>query len=192
MYYKACKLLGLEKNPSIVFYVILAYRDENSVASVKMFKVALNLCRAAKYEKLGLWLLRKMKEFNCRPDIVSYNVVIRLVVEKGELDEAMELMREMGLIDLYLDMITYISMINGFCDVGRLEDACQLIKCMKGHGCLPNALVYSTLLDGVCKHGSLEKALEFLGKMEKEDEDCRPNVVTYSTLIKGFVERVVI
>ncbi|KAL2458746.1 Pentatricopeptide repeat-containing protein [Forsythia ovata] len=189
MYSKACKLLGLEKNPSILVDVISAYRDENSVVSVKMFKVVLNLCRAAKDEKLGLWVLRKMKEFNCRPDTVAYNVVIRLVVEKGELDEAMGLMREMGLIDLYPDMITYVSMIKGFCDVGRLEDACQLIKCMKGHGCLPNAVVYSTLLDGVCKHGSLEKALEFLGKMEKEDEDCRPNVVTYSTLIKGFVEK---
>ncbi|KAL2551917.1 Pentatricopeptide repeat-containing protein [Forsythia ovata] len=54
MYSKACKLLGLEKNPSIVVDVISAYRDENSVVSVKMFKVVLNLCRAAKDEKLGL------------------------------------------------------------------------------------------------------------------------------------------
>ncbi|CAI9764210.1 unnamed protein product [Fraxinus pennsylvanica] len=145
--------------------------------------------REAKNEKLGLWVLRKMKEFNCRPDTVAYNVVIRLVVEKGRLDEAMGLMKEMGLIDLYPDMITYVSMIKGFCDVGRLEDACQLIKSMKGHGCVPNTVVYSALLDGVCKHGSLENALDILGKMEKEDEECRPNVVTYSAVIKGFVEK---
>lgn len=189
MYSKACKLLGLDNNPSIVVDVISAYRAENSVVSVKMFKIVLNLCREAKNEKLGLWVLRKMKEFNCRPDTVAYNVVIRLVVVKGRLDEAMGLMKEMGLIDLYPDMITYVSMIKGFCDVGRLEDACQLIKSMKGHGCVPNTVVYSALLDGVCKHGSLENALDILEKMEKEDEECRPNVVTYSTVIKGFVEK---
>ncbi|KAI3459942.1 hypothetical protein Pfo_016605 [Paulownia fortunei] len=189
MYSKACKLLDVEQNPRIIIDVIDEYRAEGFVVSVKMFKVVLNLCRAAKDANLGLWVLRKMKEFNCRPDTVSYNVVIRLLVEKAKLDEAMSLMREMGLIDLYPDMVTYVSIIKGFCDAGRLDDAFGLIKVMKGHGCVPNAVVYSALLDGICNHGSLEMALEFLGAMEKENGECKPNVVTYTTMIKGFVEK---
>ncbi|PIN22537.1 hypothetical protein CDL12_04758 [Handroanthus impetiginosus] len=189
MYSKACKLLDVEQRPQIIIDVIDEYRDEGSVVSVKMFKVVLNLCRAAKDANLGLWVLRKMKEFNCRPDTVSYNVVIRLLVEKAQLDEAMDLMREMGLIDLYPDMITYVSILKGFCDAGRLEDAFGLFKAMKGHGCMPNAVVYSTLLDGICQHGSLEMALEFLGGMEKENGECKPNVVTYTTMINGFAEK---
>lgn len=189
MYSKACKLLDLEKNPRIIVDVMDEYRAEGFVVSVKMFKVLLNLCRAAQDANLGLWVLKKMKEFNCRPDTVSYNVVIRLLVEKARLDEAMGLMREMGLIDLYPDMVTYVSIMKGFCDVGRLEDAFGLIKVMKGHGCVPNAVVYSTLLDGICRHGSLDMALELLGGMEKENEECKPNVVTYTTMIRGFVEK---
>ncbi|KAG8382884.1 hypothetical protein BUALT_Bualt05G0125700 [Buddleja alternifolia] len=189
MYSKACKLLDIEQNPQIVVDVMDGYKAEGFIVSVKMFKVVLNLCRAAKDENLGLWVLRKMKEFGCRPDTVSYNVVIRLVVEKGRLDEAMGLMREMGLIDLYPDMVTYISIIKGCCDVGRLEDAFGLVKVMKGHGCVPNAVIYSTLLDGICMHGSLEMALDFLNGMEKENVECKPNVVSYTTMIKGFVEK---
>ncbi|XP_073133073.1 pentatricopeptide repeat-containing protein At5g47360 [Henckelia pumila] len=189
MFSQACKFLEIEQKPQLVIDVINAYRAEDCIVSVRMFKIILNLCRAAKDAKLGLLVLRKMKEFNCRPDTVSYNVVIRLVVDKGELDEAIGLMREMGMIDLYPDMITYVSIIKGLCDAGRLEDAFALIKVMKGHGCIPNAVVYSTLLDGICMHGSLERALEFLDGMEKEKGERKPNVVTYTSVIKGFVEK---
>ncbi|KZV53296.1 pentatricopeptide repeat-containing protein-like [Dorcoceras hygrometricum] len=188
-YAQACKFLEIEQKPQLVIDVVNAYRAEDCTVSVRMFKVILNLCRAAKDAKLGLWVLRKMKDFDCRPDTVSYNVVIKLVTENGELDEAMGLMREMGLIDLYPDMITYVSIIKGLCDAGRFEDAFALIKVMKGHGCIPNAIVYSTLLDGICMHGSLERALEFLDGMENETGERKPNVVTYTSLIKGFVEK---
>ncbi|KAK4490852.1 hypothetical protein RD792_001567 [Penstemon davidsonii] len=164
-------------------------RAENVLVSVKMFKVVLNLCRAAKDANLGLWVLRKMKEFNCRPDTVSYNVVIRLFLDKGELDEAIGLMREMGLIDLYPDMVTYVSVLKGLCDVGRLEDAFGLIKVMKGHNCVPNAVIYSTLLDGICRYGTLERGMEFLGELERENEQSKPNLVTYTIMIKGFVKK---
>ncbi|KAL3497546.1 hypothetical protein ACH5RR_040278 [Cinchona calisaya] len=189
MYNKACKFLEIRENPQIIYDVIDAYRMENYAVSVKMFKVVLNLCREAKDANLGLWVLRKMKEFDCRPDTTSYNVVIRLFCEKREVDEAMKLMKEMGLIDLYPDMITYISMVKGLCDVGRLEDACSLVKVMKGHDCLPNAVVYSALLDGICRFGSLERAMELLTEMEKESGDTKPNVVTYTSVIQRFCEK---
>lgn len=189
LYSKASNLLNLDKNPRIVIDVVDEYRAEGYAVGLKMFKVLLNLCRAAQDAELGLWILRKMKEFDCRPDTVSYNVVIRLLLEKGRLDEAMGLMKEMGVIDIYPDMVTYVSIIKGLCDVGRLEDAFGLIEVMKGHGCVPNAVIYSMLLDGICMHGSLEVALEFLGGMEKKSEECKPNVVTYTTMIKGFVKK---
>ncbi|XP_051118393.1 pentatricopeptide repeat-containing protein At5g47360-like [Andrographis paniculata] len=189
MYEKACKSLGIDRNPRIIIDVMDKYRDEGLAVSLKMLKVVLNLCKSAKDDNLGMLVLRKMKEFNCRPDTVSYNVVIRLLVEKGRMDEAMALMTEMGLIDLYPDMITYVSIIKGLCDAGRLKDSVSLIRDMKMQGCPPNSVVYSSLLDGICRHKSLETALEFLDTMEKENGSCKPNVVTYTTMIKGFVEK---
>lgn len=189
MYSKACKLLNLEKNPRIIIDAVDEYRAEGFAVSVKMFKVLLNLCRAAEDAEMGLWVLRKMKEFGCMPDTVSYNVVIRVLVAKGRFDEAMGLLREMDSINILPDMVTYVSVIKGLCDAGSLEAALGLIKLMKGHGCVPNTVVYSTILDGICMHGSLDMALQFLGGMEEKKEECKPNVVTYTTLIKGFVEK---
>ncbi|KAH7835586.1 hypothetical protein Vadar_027622 [Vaccinium darrowii] len=189
MYSKACQLFDVSRKPQIVTDVVEAYRAEGCLVSVKTFKVVLNLCRKANLANEGLWVLRKMKEFNCRPDIPAYNAVIGLFCGNGNMDVAAELMREMCSVDMYPDMITYVAMIKGFCDAGRLEDACALFKVMRGHGCLPNAVTYSALLDGVCKFGTMERALELLQEMEKEGGDCSPNIVTYTNVIQGFCEK---
>ncbi|KAL7167187.1 hypothetical protein ACSBR2_037792 [Camellia fascicularis] len=189
MYSKACQLFDINRNPRMVTDVLEVYRVEGCLVSVKTFKIVLNLCRKANLADEGLWVLRKMKEFNCRPDTTAYNVVIGLFCDKGDMDVAAELMSEMGLINLYPDMITYIAMIKGFCNANRLEDACALFKVMRGHGCLPNAVAYSALLDGVCRFGSLEKALELLLEMEKEGGDCSPNVISYTSVIQAFCEK---
>ncbi|KAG6388244.1 hypothetical protein SASPL_153445 [Salvia splendens] len=132
-------------------------------------------------------------ELRCMPDTVLYNVVIRLLVAKGRLDELMRLLKEIPLCDLTPDMVTYGAVIKGLCDAGDLEAALGLVKVMKGHGCVPNYVIYSTILDGICMHGSLKLALEFLDGMEKveekEKDEGRPNVVTYTTMIKGFIDK---
>ncbi|XP_022718690.1 pentatricopeptide repeat-containing protein At5g47360-like isoform X1 [Durio zibethinus] len=188
-YSKACEFLKIKQNPFLVLDVIEAYKVEECLVNVKMFKVVLNLCREARIADEALSVLRKMPEFNLRADTTAYNVVIRLFCEKGDMDMADKLMKEIGLIDLYPDIITYLAMIKGFCNAGRLEDACGLFQAMRVHGCFPNAVLYSALLEGICRYGSTEKALEFLGQMEKEGGSCTANVITYTSVIKSFCEK---
>ncbi|KAJ6308617.1 hypothetical protein OIU76_018240 [Salix suchowensis] len=136
---------------------------EKYVVCVDTFKVVLRLCKVGGLADEALMVLKKMPEFNIRPDTTAYNLVIRSLCEKGDMDMAKQLMGEMGLIDLYPDMITYVSMIKGFCDVGRLEEAYAF--------------------------GIVEKAFELLAEMEKEGEGCRPNVITYTSVIQSFCEQ---
>ncbi|EPS63367.1 hypothetical protein M569_11418 [Genlisea aurea] len=192
MYHKACELLDVEKNPRLIIDLMDGYSSEGFLVSIKMFKSILNLCKAAKDADLSLLVLRKMKEFNCRPDTVCYNVVIRLLVDKGSLDEAMAMMKEMGLIDLYPDNITYVSILKGLCDSRRLTDAFSLVDLMKVHGCVPNSVLYSTLLDGVCNCENPETAFDFLKLMEgyiDEGIEYKPNVVAYTSIVKRLSEK---
>lgn len=188
MYSLACKLLQIRQNPDRIREILECYRVEGYLTNVKLFKVVLNLCREARTADEGLWVLRKMGEFDCRPDSTMYNVVIGLFCEKGDLDMAIGLMREMESCNLCPDMITFMSMLKGFCNVGRLEDACELFKIMKSHGCTPNLVVYSALLDGLCRVGSFEKAMELLGEMEKEGGECSPSVITYTSVVRSLCE----
>lgn len=190
IYNKASEILEITRQPETLLEVIEAYRTEGSSVSIKAFKVILNLCREAKLHGEALRILKKMKEFGCRPDTSSYNIVIRLFSDRNEMDVAKGLMEEMVSIGLYPDMITCVTMIKGFCNSNRLDDARAVFNDMRNHGCSPNVVVYSALLDGVCKSGSLEMALELLVEMEKDKNDCsKPNAVTYTSLIQNLCEK---
>ncbi|XP_071731566.1 pentatricopeptide repeat-containing protein At5g47360-like [Rutidosis leptorrhynchoides] len=189
MYNIACKLFRISQNPNVIKEVIEAYGDNNCVVDVKSFKIVLNLCKEARLENEGLWVLKKMNDFGCRPDTTTYNVVIKLLCKKGRMDDALKLMKEMGSVDVYPDMVTLVSMVEGFCDLGRIEDATRLFKVENRQGCLVNVVAYSALLDGVCRVGNLEKGLELLEEMENEGGVCAPTVVTYTTMIQSFCEK---
>lgn len=83
------------------------------MSQVPRYLRLLNLCREGTNATLSLWVLRKTKESNYWPDRTVYNVVIRLLCEKEDMDEAIRLKREMDLIDLHPDMITYVLIIKG-------------------------------------------------------------------------------
>ncbi|XP_023746744.1 pentatricopeptide repeat-containing protein At5g47360 [Lactuca sativa] len=189
MYNIACKTFKINQNPNVIKDVIEAYTIDHSVVNVKAFKVVLNLCKEARLANEGLWVLKKMEDFNCKPDTTAYNLVIRLFCEKGKMDEALMLMEEMSLIDLYPDMVTFVTMIKGFCDLGRIQDADKLFKIVNQQGLPPNVVAYSALLDGVCKVGDLERGLELLDEMEKKCGSCSPTVVTYTSIIQSFCEK---
>ncbi|GJR46419.1 pentatricopeptide repeat-containing protein [Tanacetum coccineum] len=187
MYNAACKMFKIDKNPNLIKDVIEAYRAEKCGVGVKSFKVVLGLCKEGKLVDEGLWVLRKMGEFGCRPDTIAYNSVIRMFCEKGRVDEGLRLMEEMGSEGVFPDMVTFVTLVKGFCDLGRIEDATKLFKVMNGKGCSLNAVAYSAL-DGICRAGKLEKGLKLLVEMENEGGVCAPTVVTYTSLIHSFCE----
>lgn len=191
MYSKACDFLKIRANPDLIKKVFDGYLKEECFVSVKTMRIVLSLCNQAKLADEALWVLRKFPEFDLCADTVSYNLVIRLFADKGDLNMAEKLMKEMDCIDLNPDLITYTSMINGFCNAGKIDEAWKLAKAMNKHGCVLNTVMYSRILEGVCKCGDMETALELLAEMEKED--CggfiSPNAVTYTLVIQAFCEK---
>ncbi|KAJ6701192.1 PPR CONTAINING PLANT-LIKE PROTEIN [Salix koriyanagi] len=138
---------------------------EKYVVCVDTFKVVLRLCKVGGLADEALMVLKKMPEFNIRPDTTAYNLVIRSLCEKGDMDMAKQLMGEMGLIDLYPDMITYVSMIKGF---GIVEKAFELLAEMEkeGEGCRPNVITYTSVIQSFCEQGRAKDALSVLELME--------------------------
>ncbi|RYR22043.1 hypothetical protein Ahy_B03g067327 isoform B [Arachis hypogaea] len=189
MYRKACKLLGIDKNPSIVCDVIGSYENEGCFVNVNMFRVVFKLCKEAELCDVALWVFRKLGSFSMRADTVMYNVVISLCCKKGEIEMAGVLMREMSVNGLHPDSITYMAIIEGLCDAGQLDDAYSVLEVMRLDGCSPSSVVLSAVLDGFCRSGSMERALKLLDEMEKEGGNRSPNVVTYTSVIQSFCKR---
>ncbi|KAF3793911.1 Pentatricopeptide repeat-containing protein [Nymphaea thermarum] len=185
LYRNACDVLALNQHPELLIQVLNSYRQEGCVVSNRTFKEMLSLCKEAKLAESALALLRMMPDFSCRPDTVSYNVVVSLYSCK-DIDTVASLVEEMNTHGIHPDMVTYIALIKGLCKRERWDDARHLLADMRNHGCVPNLVVYSALSDGMCKAGKTQMAMELIDEMQKGG--CLPNVVTYTSLIQSFCE----
>ncbi|MQM10090.1 hypothetical protein Taro_042979 [Colocasia esculenta] len=192
-YAVACERLQLSRHPEHLVGLLDAYRSDGVPVTARTFRILFNLCRGTAGPEQALRLLRRMGEFDCRPDTAAYNTVLRLLMVQGgsvgNAEVAERLLEEMALAGVHPDIVTCMSMVKGFCDAGRFGDARSLVGRMRARGCSPNVVVYSALVDGACKCGNIEAAMELLGEMESGTaEGCAPNVVTYTCLMKCLCE----
>lgn len=186
-YASACDALLLQRRPHFLSQLLDSYRAEASPVCTKTFNILLNLCRHANLPDEAVVLLRRMSEFDCRPDTSSYNTVIRLLGDSGSGASVAVLLKEMEADGLIPDMVTYVSAVRALSASGQIEAGRSLIGQMRSTGCVPNVVVYSALLNGACAHCNLQSAIEILGEMEN-NSSCAPNVVSYTCLIKCLCE----
>ncbi|WOL11609.1 pentatricopeptide repeat-containing protein [Canna indica] len=186
----ACDALHLSRHPQFLSHLLDYYRVAALPVSLKTFKILFNLCRHGDLPDEALALLRKMPEFDCRPNTSSYNAVIRLLADAGRGPAVAALLADMAEANSIPDMITYVSAVRGLSASGQIGAARRLLGQMRTNGCVPNVVVYSAFLDGACACGDLKSAMEVLGEMENGLEGtCAPNVVSYTCLMKCLCEQ---
>ncbi|XP_008777828.4 pentatricopeptide repeat-containing protein At5g47360 [Phoenix dactylifera] len=189
-YAAASDSLQIPRRPQALTHLLDSYRAADAPVSLKTFKILLNLCRHANLPDEALALLRRMPEFDCRPDTSSYNTVLRLLADSGRGEIGAALLEEMAMARASPDMVTYVTAVRGLCAVAKIEAAQGLVARMRANGCVPNVVVYTALLDGACSCGDLVAAMRLLDEMESElDDGCAPNAVTYTCLIKCLCEK---
>ncbi|KAL3585310.1 hypothetical protein D5086_012177 [Populus alba] len=131
------------------------------------------------YLKMGLTdkameTFGSMRDFDCSPDVYTYNMILDGLAEAGKVRDALELLNEMTESGVVPDTVCYNVLIKGFCDMGLLSEARSLQLEISRHDCFPNVKTYSilisvtfnSLIDGLCKTGQLEKAHLLFYKME--------------------------
>ncbi|XP_038899857.1 pentatricopeptide repeat-containing protein At3g22470, mitochondrial-like [Benincasa hispida] len=140
---------------------------------------------------------------NCKPDVISYSIIIDGLCKDRQEDKARELFEEMKAQGMVPDVISYNSLIHGFCRSGKWEEAKFLFNEMVDQGVRPNLVTFSVLIDMFCKAGKVIKAKELLemmiqrGKLEAaselfeklSQEGLQPDVVTYNIMIHGFCKK---
>ncbi|XP_074352976.1 pentatricopeptide repeat-containing protein At2g18520, mitochondrial-like [Apium graveolens] len=97
----------------------------------------LNSIRAVK-------LCRNMEKKGCKPDTVTYNMVIDSLCKDGLVDHA--------LVDQALGLIYQFILVDTYCKVRMPNDAEQVveIKTMIRIGVFPDVVTYNLLVDGFC------------------------------------------
>lgn len=128
-------------------------------------------------------ILDKMKEWECKPDVITYNSVLDVLGRAGLVNEMLKLLSSMKEeSDVSLNIITYNTVLNGTRRACRFDMCLVLYQEMVGCGIEPDLLSYTAVIDSLGRSGNTKEALRLFDEM-KEREKIRPSVYVYRALI---------
>ncbi|TYG72281.1 hypothetical protein ES288_D04G007800v1 [Gossypium darwinii] len=143
------------------------------------------------YSKMGLEekaveCFGKMKYFDCKPDLFTFNAIIYVMISKKVLLLALAVYNQMLKSNYKPNRATFSILLNGLCKNGKTEDALKMFDEMTLRGIEPNRCIYTIIISGLCRADRADDACRLLGRMK--DSGCSPDFVAYNALLNGFCE----
>jgi len=124
----------------------------------------------------------KMKEFNVRMDVVSFNTAIAAAGDCGRWKRIANIRKEMKKSGIKPDGFTYMSLLGGCKATGNWKQSIKLFREMQEYdGLTPNVFHYTTLMTTLQRSGAWEESLKIFKRMEADG--IQADVVSYNAAI---------
>ncbi|KAI3454065.1 hypothetical protein Pfo_010728 [Paulownia fortunei] len=126
------------------------------------------------------------REENIKPNLRTYNVLVRAWCNKKNIKEAWNIVSKMVASGIQPDAITYNTLVTAYVQNRQTKEAEDVILEMQNNNVQPNERTCGIIISGYCKEGRIRDALRFVYKMK--GLGVRPNLVVFNSLIKGFLD----
>ncbi|KAL1199024.1 Pentatricopeptide repeat-containing protein [Cardamine amara subsp. amara] len=127
-------------------------------------------------------MLKEMKEWECKPDVITYNSVLDILGRAGLVNEMLGILSSMKEdCDVSLNIITYNTVLNGMRKACRFDMCLVLYKEMVQSGIEPDLLSYTAVIDSLGRSGNVKESLRLFDEMKQRE--IRPSVYVYRALI---------
>ncbi|KAM7277079.1 hypothetical protein ACFE04_018945 [Oxalis oulophora] len=123
---------------------------------------------------------------NTKPNIRTYNVLVRAWCNRKNTAEAWNVVCKMLASGFQPDAVTYNTIATAYAQNGETDRAEGLISEMMKSGVYPNERTCGIVISGYCKESKMKEALRFVYRMK--ELKVHPNLVVFNSLIKSFVE----
>lgn len=167
----------------------------NSRPDTAAYNAVLNACANLGYTRKFLELFDEMSEFGCEPDVLTYNVMIKLCARADRKDLLVFVLERIIEKGITLCMTTLQSLVAAYVGFGDLETAEKLVQAMReGRRDLCKILRDSTLEEtSVDESDVFEKLLpNSVNSRDREPPELaqvfEPNSRMYTTLMKGYTK----
>lgn len=158
----------------------------NCERTLLSFNALLGACvHSKKYGKVSKLFKELPQRLPLKPDIVSYNTVVKALCDMGSPDSAVALMDEMERNHVKPNVVTFNTLLDAFKKINRVE-AERLWGLMEKKNVMPNVGSYNSRLHGLVFDGRILDAVLLIEEMSKKG--VKPNIFGYNGVLKGFVD----
>ncbi|KAL4575564.1 hypothetical protein LXL04_022411 [Taraxacum kok-saghyz] len=120
-------------------------------------------------------------------DTSSFEIVINGLIQKGNLEVALDLFNNMDHVNCKKSLLLYNNMINAFSNENKVEKCHELLKKMKESGFPPSQFTHNSIFGYYCKIGDVEGAMDMVHKMHTHGH--QPWIKHYTLLVKNLSKR---
>ncbi|KAI9071188.1 hypothetical protein K1719_046850 [Acacia pycnantha] len=135
-------------------------------------------------------LYNNMQNLGLKPDLASYNILLKACCVAGRVDFAQEIYKEVKHLEsvgvLKLDVFTYSTMIKVFADAKLWQMALKIKQDMLSAGVSPNTVAWSSLINACAHAGLVEQAIQLFEEMLLTG--CEPNTQCFNIILHACVE----
>ncbi|CAN4116647.1 unnamed protein product [Withania somnifera] len=159
--------------------------ERNCTRGLKSVNTLLAACVNSKeYDRIESLFEELVEKLKLKPDVVTYNVMIKGLCEKGELDKAVGFFDEIEKNGLEADLVTFNTMCGAFYSNGRFDDGEKMWDLMVRKNVVPDIRSYNAKLVGLMNEKKVAEAVRIIGELGSFE--LKPDVFTYGALIRGF------
>ena len=180
-------VLGRHNQGSIAEEIF--WRTCGSCSSVQVYNAMMGLyARLGRFEKVKE-ILQAMKDSNCEPDLVSFNILINAKAKSGHISSgsALDCLRDIRNAGLSPDTVTYNTLLSAFSSNRRdssLDDAVKVFSDMISSGCEPDLWTYNVMISMYGRRGLADRASDLV--LELQNKGFVPDAVTYNSLLHAY------
>ncbi|XP_020213448.1 pentatricopeptide repeat-containing protein At5g02830, chloroplastic isoform X1 [Cajanus cajan] len=181
----ACGLCGDYRKSRYIYEDLL---NQKITPNIYVFNSLMNA--NARDLSYTLNLYQNMQNLGLKPDMTSYNILLKACCVAGRVDLAQDIYRDLKHLEsegqIKLDVFTYSTIIKVFADVKLWQMALKIKEDMLSAGVSLNTVAWSSLINACAHAGLVEQAIQLFEEMLLAG--CEPNTQCFNIILNACVE----
>ncbi|KAK7245191.1 hypothetical protein RIF29_40026 [Crotalaria pallida] len=169
-------------------YIYEDLRNQKITPNIYVFNSLMNVNAHDLSYTLNLY--ENMQNLGLKPDMTSYNVLLKACCVAGRVDLAQDIYKELKHLEsagrLKLDVFTYSTIIKVFADAKMWQMALKIKQDMLSAGVSLNTVAWSSLINACAHAGLVEQAIQLFEEMLLAG--CEPNTQCFNIILHACVE----
>ncbi|KAL3519582.1 hypothetical protein ACH5RR_017731 [Cinchona calisaya] len=159
--------------------------ERNCARTVRSMNALLGACvNSGKFDEIEGLFKELPEKLKVKPDLVSYNTLIKGLCQMGALDKSISVVDEMEKNGLKPDLITFNTVLDALYSKNKFDDGEKLWCQMPAKNVVPNIRTYNAKLTGLVNKTRIKEAVELFGGLGSKK--LKADVFSYGALLKGY------